>query len=181
MFGIGPAYVFVLQFRLPVGFMRKGWMPWMSTMATNVAIAAVLLAMMALLGVGPFLSVHLPVLLLAASIGVWLFYVQHQFEGVVWSRDTGWSLHDAALAGSSHYDLPLPLRWLTANIGLHHIHHASSRIPSYRLNRVLREHPELRATGRVTLWQSLRCVRLNLWDESQGRLVSFAELRDARR
>ena len=177
MFGIGPAYVFILQFRLPVGFMRKGWTPWLSTMLTNAVVAVLAITMAVLIGIGPFLLVHLPVVMLAASIGVWLFYVQHQFEGVVWARDGGWALHDAALSGSSHYDLPMPLRWLTANIGVHHIHHAYSRIPSYRLHRVLRDHPEFRATSRVTLLESLRCVRLTLWDESRGKLVSFREAR----
>lgn len=181
MFGIGPAYLFVLQFRLPVGFMRKGWRPWVSPMLTNAAIVLVVAAMIWLIGVGPFLRVHLPVMLLAASIGVWLFYVQHQFEGVMWSRDGCWTLHEAALSGSSHYDLPGVLRWLTANIGLHHIHHASSRIPYYRLNKVLHEHPELHAASRVTLRQSLRCVRLALWDETRARLVSFQELPRRRR
>ena len=176
MFGIGPAYLFVLQFRLPVGFMRKGWRPWLSTMLTNAAIALAVAAMIWLIGVGPFLRVHLPVMLLAASIGVWLFYVQHQFEGVAWSRGENWTLHAAALTGSSHYDLPGILRWLTANIGVHHIHHASSRIPCYRLHRVLRDHPELRATSRVTLGQSLRSVRLALWDEARERLISFRDL-----
>ena len=175
MFGIGPAYIFVLQFRLPVGFMRKGWRPWLSTMLTNAAIAIVMASMMALIGIGPFLLIHLPVILLAASIGVWLFYVQHQFDGVVWSRNANWTLQDAALSGSSHYDLPGVLRWLTANIGLHHIHHASSRIPFYRLNKVYMAHPEFQAVSRVTLGQSLRTVRLALWDEASARLVSFRE------
>jgi len=180
MFGIGPAYLFVLQFRLPVGFMRKGWRSWVSPMLTNAAIVLTVTAMIWLVGVGPFLRVHLPVMLLAASIGVWLFYVQHQFEGVVWSRDGHWTLHEAALSGSSHYDLPGVLRWLTANIGLHHIHHAASNIPYYQLNKVLRDHPELHAASRVTLSQSLRCVRLALWDEARDRLVSFRELRGKR-
>jgi len=180
MFGIGPAYLFVLQFRLPVGFMRKGWRSWVSPMLTNAAIVLVVTAMIWLVGLGPFLQVHLPVTLLAASIGVWLFYVQHQFEGVMWSRDGRWTLHEAALTGSSHYDLPGVLRWLTANIGLHHIHHASSSIPYYRLNKVLHDHPELHAASRVTLGESLRCVRLALWDEARDRLVSFRELRGKR-
>ena len=89
------------------------------------------------------------------------------------TRRRGWDLHEAALHGSSHYDLPAILRWFTANIGVHHVHHLCSRIPYYRLPRVLRDHPELRGVGRLTLWQSFRCVRLVLWDEGQRRLVSF--------
>ena len=96
-----------------------------------------------LVGVRPFLLVHLPITLLAASIGVWLFYVQHQFEETLWAKDRDWSMHEAALHGSSHYDLPRVLRWFTANIGVHHVHHLCSRIPYYRLPRVLRDHPEL--------------------------------------
>jgi acyl-lipid omega-6 desaturase (Delta-12 desaturase) len=121
--------------------------------------------------------VHLPIMLLAATAGVWLFYVQHQFEFTVWARDGKWCLHEAALHGSSHYDLPGLLRWFTANIGIHHVHHLCSRIPYYRLPRVLRDYPELRDVGRVTLFESFRCVRLVLWDETQHRLISFREAR----
>jgi omega-6 fatty acid desaturase (delta-12 desaturase) len=126
-----------------------------------------------LLGAGPFLLVHVPIILIAASNGVWLFYVQHQFEDTRWERDGAWNMHEAALHGSSHYDLPAVLRWFTANIGIHHVHHLSSRIPYYRLPRVLRDHPELGDVGRLTLLQSFRCVRLVLWDEKRRRLVSF--------
>jgi omega-6 fatty acid desaturase (delta-12 desaturase) len=180
MFGIGPAYLFVVQHRLPVGLMRSGWQPWLSTMATNVAIAAVVATMIWLIGVGAFLLVHLPIVLFAASIGVWLFYVQHQFEDTVWAHDRDWNLHEAALHGSSYYDLPQVLRWFTANIGAHHIHHLCSRIPYYRLPLVLRDHPELSGIGQLTLAQSFKCVRLVLWDEGQQRLVSFREMRRRR-
>ncbi len=134
LFGIGPAYLFFVQHRLSVGLMRSGWQPWLSTMATNAGIAAVVASMIWLVGVGPFL-------------------------------------------GSSHYALPSPLRWFTANIGIHHIHHLCSRIPFYRLPLVLRDHPDLDGIGRLTLLQSLRCVRLVLWDEDRQRLVSFREVR----
>jgi omega-6 fatty acid desaturase (delta-12 desaturase) len=110
------------------------------------------------------------------SIGVWLFYVQHQFEDTFWAHDEGWNFHEAALHGSSHYDLPNVLRWFTANIGVHHVHHLCSRIPYYRLPRVLRDHPELAAVGRLTLFQSLQCVRMVLWDERRRRLISFREM-----
>lgn len=176
MFGLGPAYLFLLQHRLPVGFMRNGWKPWASTMATNLAIASMVAVLIWFVGIKAFLLVHLPITLLAAAAGVWLFYMQHQFERTIWARDGEWSLHDAALHGSSHYDLPAPLRWFTANIGVHHVHHLCSRIPYYRLPEVLREHPELRAIGRLTLLESLRCVRLALWDEERNRLVSFREV-----
>ena len=133
MFGIGPAYLFVLQHRLPVGLMRGGWAPWLSTMSTNLAIAAIVAVLIWLIGVKAFVLVHLPIMLLAASIGVWLFYVQHQFEQTTWEDGAHWDRHEAALHGSSHYELPAILRWFTANIGVHHIHHLSSNIPYYRL------------------------------------------------
>jgi omega-6 fatty acid desaturase (delta-12 desaturase) len=177
MFGLGPAYVFLLQQRLPVGLMRDGWRPWVSTMATNLAIALIVVVLAWFIGIKALLLVHLPIMLLAATAGVWLFYVQHQFEYTTWERNERWSLHQAALYGSSYYDLPALLRWFTANIGIHHVHHLCSRIPYYRLPRVLREYPELRGIGHVTLLQSFRCVPLVLWDEAQRRLVSFREIR----
>jgi omega-6 fatty acid desaturase (delta-12 desaturase) len=177
MFGVGPAYLFILRHRLPMGLMRRGAGPWASAMATNVAIAIVAATLIWLIGVGPFLLVQLPITLLAASIGVWLFYVQHQFEDTFWEHDEDWSFHEAALHGSSHYDLPAVLRWFTANIGVHHVHHLSSRIPYYRLPEALRDRPELRNVGRLTLLQSFKAVRLVLWDEEKRRLISFAEAR----
>jgi omega-6 fatty acid desaturase (delta-12 desaturase) len=177
MFGVGPAYLFVLQHRLPVGLMRGGWVPWLSTMATNFAIAAIIAVLIWFIGIKAFLLVHTPIMLLAASFGVWLFYVQHQFEHTTWEDGARWDRHEAALHGSSHYELPVILRWFTANIGVHHIHHLSSNIPYYRLGAVLHDHPELRGVARLTLWQSFRCVRLVLWDEGQRRLVSFRSSR----
>jgi acyl-lipid omega-6 desaturase (Delta-12 desaturase) len=178
MFGIGPAYLFILQYRVPVGMMRGGWQPWTSTMETNLAIALTASALVWFIGIKAFLLVHLPIVLLAASAGVWLFYVQHQFEHTAWESDSEWNLHQAALHGSSHYDLPAFLRWFTANIGVHHVHHLCCSIPYYRLPRVLREHPELRVINRLTLLESFRGVQLALWDEAKHRLVTF---RDARR
>lgn len=175
MFGIGPAYLFLLRHRLPMGLMRNGWRPWLSATATNAAIALLVGVAIWLIGLMPFLLVHLPITFLAAAIGVWLFYVQHQFEETFWEHDGDWSFHEAALHGSSHYDLPPILRWFTANIGVHHVHHLSSRIPFYRLPEVLRDRPELHHVGRLTLLESLRSVRLVLWDEKKRRLVSFRE------
>ncbi|MFV8836503.1 fatty acid desaturase [Aquisalimonas sp. APHAB1-3] len=175
LFGIGPAYVFLLDQRLPVGFMRSGWMPWVSTMGTNAGIVLVAAGVIALVGVGDFLLVQLPITLLASAMGVWLFYVQHQFEETYWEHQDEWEFHEAAFHGSSYYALPGLLRWFSANIGVHHVHHLSSRIPSYRLREVLQDHPELRDVGRITLRQSLAGVPLALWDEDQRRLVSFKE------
>jgi omega-6 fatty acid desaturase (delta-12 desaturase) len=177
MFGIGPAYMFLLQHRLPMGLFRAGWSPWVSTMSTNLAIAALAAGLIGTIGVWPLLLVHLPIALIGGSVGVWLFYVQHQFEGTVWADGASWNREEAALHGSSHYDLPAVLRWFTANIGIHHVHHLCSRIPYYRLPQVLRNHPELRDVSRLTLMESLGCIRLVLWDERERRLISFRELR----
>jgi omega-6 fatty acid desaturase (delta-12 desaturase) len=174
-FGVGPAYLFILRHRLPMGQIRGGWQPWLSTMATNIAIATLIATIIWLIGVRAFLLVQLPITILAGSIGVWLFYVQHQFEDTSWAHEERWNFHDAALHGSSHYELPSILRWFTANIGVHHVHHLCSRIPCYRLPQVLLDHPELVDVGRLTLVQSLRCVRLVLWDERRQQLISFRE------
>lgn len=175
MFGIGPVWLFLFQQRLPFGMMRAGVLPWMSTMMTNLAIVAVGSLMIWAVGLVPFLVVHLPIVLLAGSIGVWLFYVQHQFEETHWSREPEWQFPKAALHGASHYDLPAVLRWMTANIGIHHVHHLASKVPYYRLPEVLRNHPELGEMGRITLRQSLSCVKLVLWDEQSRRLISFRQ------
>ena len=177
MFLIGPAWLFLFQHRLPFGMFRAGAEPWVSTMATNAAIAVAAVAVIWFAGIGPFLLVHLPITVLAGAAGVWLFYVQHQFEETHWSRKPEWEFQEAALHGSSHYDLPRPLRWLTGNIGIHHVHHLSSRIPFYRLPEVLRDHPPLADIGRITIMESIRCVKLVLWDEGAQRLISFREAR----
>jgi omega-6 fatty acid desaturase (delta-12 desaturase) len=176
LFGIGPAYQFLLRNRLPATHTWAEWQPWVSTMATNVAIAILFGSLMWALGVVEFLTVQLSITLIAASIGVWLFYVQHQFEETTWAETGDWDRQEAALHGSSHYDLPPILRWFTANIGVHHVHHLCSRIPFYRLGQVLSDHPELRDVSRLTLMESFRCVRLVLWDEDAKRLISVREL-----
>ena len=177
MFGLGPLYLFVLQQRLPVGVMRGGPLPWVSTMGTNLAIALIVLGLIWVMGVIPFLLVEAPIVMIAGTAGVWLFYVQHQFEHTHWSAKPDWQFANAALNGSSFYDLPRPLHWLTANIGIHHVHHLSSRVPYYRLPQVLRDFPELTAIGRISILESFRGVRLVLWDEAQKRLISFREAR----
>jgi acyl-lipid omega-6 desaturase (Delta-12 desaturase) len=137
----------------------------------------VIATVISFVGLKTFLVIQMPIVALAASAGVWLFYIQHQFEDTLWADGGSWNIHEAALRGSSHYDLPGILRWFTANIGVHHVHHLCSRIPFYRLRQVLRSHPELTPMGRLTLSESFRCVRLVLWDEQRKKLVSFGELR----
>ena len=177
LLALGPIYLFLLKHRLPVELMDSGKEVWISAMATNLAIAGVVVGMSSLIGFQSFVLVQLPITLLASSIGIWLFYVQHQFEETYWEHQDDWSFHSGAMQGSTFFDLPAPLRWFTANIGVHHVHHLASRIPSYRLGEVLRDHPKLREVSRLTLRDSFRCFRLALWDEEQRRLVSFRDLR----
>lgn len=172
MLGLGPAYMFVLQHRLPVGFMKERW-AWLSVIGNFIGIALFAAPLMLLHGPAAFLLVHLTIIVLAGSCGVWLFYVQHQFDGAYWSRNESWTLQDAALRGSSQLELPRVLRWFTANIGEHHVHHFGSRIPFYRLPDVVREQPRLAAGARLTLRDGFGVLGLALWDEATGRLVSF--------
>jgi len=173
MFGVGPAYVFILANRLPIGAMKRK-MPWISTLATNAAVAVLYGLLIWGVGLKAFLLIQTPIIIIGASIGVWMFYVQHQFDETHWSRTQEWTREDAALHGSSYYDLPAPLMWVTGNIGVHHVHHLSSRIPFYQLPRILKAHPELKQVGRLTLWESFKTVRLALWCESRKKMVSFA-------
>ena len=177
LFLLGPSYIFILQNRVPVGLMTSGWRYWLSAMGTNAVIAIVLGLIIWLGGFMPLLLIYLPTSVIAATIGIWLFYVQHQFEETHWSKDDDWQLHQAALEGSSHYVLPQPLRWLSANIGIHHVHHLYSRIPFYRLPEVLRDHAELANAQRLTIRESFKSVKLHLWDEKLQKLMSFAEAR----
>ena len=173
--GAGPLFVFGLRHRLPMHPRGASRQAWLQVMATNLAIAVALLLLAAVVGIRDLLLVQLPITWLASSIGVWLFYVQHQFEHTYWRHDADWSVHAGGLHGSSHLDLPPVLRWFTAHIGLHHVHHLSSRIPSYRLGEVLRDYPELAGVNRLTLRQSYNSFGLGLWDETQERLVSFRD------
>lgn len=174
LFGLGPGYLFFLQNRLPLGLTGQAKY-WVSSMGTNAVIVFALSIIYYFGGAMPILLIFLPSTLLAATAGVWLFYVQHQFEETHWEVDQNWDLHDAALHGSSHYVLPSVLQWMSANIGIHHVHHLYSRIPFYRLPEVLREHDDLASSNRMTIRQSLRSARLHLWDEKRKKLVSFEQ------
>ncbi|UWQ55471.1 fatty acid desaturase [Leisingera caerulea] len=176
LFGIGPGYLFFLQNRIPYGLTGQARY-WISAMGTNAAILAALGLIWYFGGLMPLLLIFLPATLIAATAGLWLFYVQHQFETTQWTQDEDWQLHDAALHGSSHYVLPPVLQWLSANIGIHHVHHLYSRIPFYRLTEVLRDHAELAEGNRMTIRESLANARLHLWDEDSCRLLSFAQAR----
>ena len=176
LFGLGPGYLFLLQNRLPLGLMATGRY-WLSAMSTNVGIFVGLAVILYFGGLMPILLIFLPTTLLAATAGVWLFYVQHQFESTHWLAEEDWQLHEAALHGSSHYVMPSVLQWFTANIGIHHVHHLYCRIPFYRLPEVLRDHSELAQSGRMTIRESLTSARLHLWDEETRTLISFSKAR----
>ena len=176
LFDLGPFFTFFIMQRLPVGLM-KDWRHWVSTQSTTVASVVSIGLLAWFVGWAPVLLVTFLTMLLGATIGIWLFFVQHQFEGVVWLRQKAWDRDRAALEGSSHLDLPQPLRWFTANIGIHHVHHLNALIPSYRLTEVLRDHPALRAISRIGFLESFRFARLGLWDEEAQTLISFRGLR----
>jgi omega-6 fatty acid desaturase (delta-12 desaturase) len=177
LFLIGPAFHFLIKHRFPWDIPRDWAEAWRSVWRTNFALLAITAVMALTIGLERFLLVQVPITLLACSIGVGLFYVQHQYEQTYWHRQEGWDFYDAALQGSSYLVLPRPLQWITANIGLHHVHHLSSRIPNYRLEEAMDAHPELQAVTRVTLADSLRLATLSLWDEDSARLIRFRDLR----
>lgn len=174
LLGFGPFYSFFLEYRLPVRLMdHRSY--WISAMGTNLSIAVVLGTIYAFGGWDPILYIFVPSTLIGGFCGVWAFYIQHQFEGVEWDRQGNWDIHDAALYGSSYYVLPGWLNWFSCNVGIHHVHHLYARIPFYRLPEVLRDHPELAGTNRVTFRDSLHCLQLKLWDVQSRRMVNFAE------
>ncbi len=175
LFGIGPVYLFLLRHRLPVGFMREGAKYWVNAMVTNAVLAVIIAALVWFFGAITTALVVLPTVVIAASTGVWLFYIQHQYEDAHWDRREEWSFPEAALFGSSYLTLPQPLRWFTGNIGIHHVHHLASSIPFYRLPEVLKAHPELEDLNRFSIRQTLKPMVLALWDEERRKLVTFRE------
>ena len=176
LFLFGPMLHFFIKHRLPT-IVPKTWRRerW-SIVWTDVMLASVVVLLGLLLSFKAVILVHLPLAILSCSIGVWLFYVQHQFEPTYWEHDERWAYESAALEGSSYYALPKVLQWLTGNIGLHHIHHLNARIPNYRLQRVLDTYPELRRVTTITTWQSFKCISLALWDEQNRKLVRFRDV-----
>jgi len=178
MFGLGPVFAMIVGPRI----VARNARPRMrrSVIWTDVALALIGGALIWSIGLSAFLIIWTPAALLAGAAGIWLFYVQHQFEDAYWQRSENWSYADAALCGSSFLDLPKPLRFVTGNIGYHHIHHLSVRIPSYNLPRAHAENPVFQSVPTLSLWDGLRAVRLKLWDEQSGRLVTFAQAHASR-
>jgi len=174
---VGPTYQFVVKHRLPFDAPLSWKQEWASVIWTNVALAAVVLTMAWTVGLGSFLLVWAPVFLLSGAAGIWLFYVQHQFEDTYWEGQQEWDFHLAGIEGSSFYDLPAVVHWFTGNIGYHHVHHLSSAIPNYRLRQAMEETPELQHVTRLTFLESLKCQRLKLWDEESRTLIGFRDLK----
>jgi acyl-lipid omega-6 desaturase (Delta-12 desaturase) len=177
MFALGPIVAMMIGPRI----VARGARPRMrrSVIMTDIALAVLVGVICLLTGWREYLLVFIPPALLAGSAGIWLFYVQHQFEGAYWQRTEDWTYPDAALRGSSHLKLPRVLRFFTGNIGLHHVHHLNARIPNYNLQFAHDENPIFHDVPTLSLWDGLRAVRLKLWDEDRRRLVSFTEARPA--
>jgi acyl-lipid omega-6 desaturase (Delta-12 desaturase) len=176
LLGIGPLYYFLLRNRYPSPGAKR--IDFISVAATNLALAVIVVTASLTIGFKTYLLVQLPVLMMAATGGVWLFYIQHQFQGVYWARHAAWDPWRVVMEGASFYRLPKLLQWITGNIGYHHVHHMRPGIPNYRLQECYEAVPELQAVKSLFLGQSLGSLRLNLYDEEQGRLVSFRSLRD---
>ena len=175
MFGIGPIWAMIVQPRIVSRDARPRIKR--SIIATNVALAVLIGGLCWLLGPLNYLVVQGPVAAMAGAAGVWLFYVQHQFEDTYWEDHADWSYADAALRGSSYLRLPKVLQFFSGNIGLHHVHHLSARIPNYNLQRAHDDNPLFHDVPTLSLWDGLRCVRLKVWDEERGRLVTWAQAR----
>jgi omega-6 fatty acid desaturase (delta-12 desaturase) len=172
---LGPLWALFLEPRLIPGWARRRF--WRNIVATDVAIAAIIAGLCVLLGWPSVLLVQVPSAMLAGAAGVWLFYVQHQFEGVYWQRNDNWSYADSALRGSSHLKLPKILQFFTGSIGLHHVHHLSPRIPNYNLQRAHDENAVFHDVPTLSLWDGIRTLRLKLYDEERGKLVGFSAAR----
>jgi omega-6 fatty acid desaturase (delta-12 desaturase) len=175
LFGVGPFLQFVGAHRF--SHKRSGPRERQSVTITNLALLAMVVIAAFTIGLKTFVLIQAPIIALAASLGVWLFYVQHQYDDVYWERHEQWDPIRAALEGSSYYRLPKILQWFSGNIGLHHIHHLRPRIPNYNLQQCYDEVPELQQPRTLTLWESLKCINLHLWDEQTRQMVSFRRSR----
>ncbi len=175
LFVLLPTFLFVVLYRFPKPGSRRKEVA--SVLWTDLAILVASLLLMWMIGWQAFLMIQLPLIIIAASAGTWLFYVQHQFEDTYWANEEEWDYALAALKGSSYYRLPRVLQWFTGNIGFHHIHHLSPKIPNYLLEQCHVENRELQDVAVLTLGSSVKSVPLSLWDENQKRLISFREYR----
>lgn len=175
MFGLGPGYYFLLRNRLPTEGAHR--VDYLSVLFTNLALAAIIVTASLTIGFRTYLMVQLPVVLIAATLGVWLFYIQHQFQGVYWARQNEWDPWRMALEGASYYRMPKILQWITGNIGFHHVHHMRPAIPNYKLQQCYQDVPQLQAVKPITIRSSLNSLWLNLYDEENRRMVSFKDVK----
>ena len=176
MFGLGPIVAMMIGPRIATRAQRPRMRH--SVLLTDLALVGVVGALCAWIGWADFVLVWAPPALIAGSVGIWLFYVQHQFEDAYWESSERWSYADAALRGSSYLNLPAVLQFFSANIGLHHLHHLNARIPNYNLQRAHDENPIFQDVPTLSLRDGIRTLRLKLWDEDRGRMVTFGEARD---
>ena len=179
LFVIAPMYLFLIHQRFPsrdVGIRERRGVHW-----TNGALLAIALLASLTIGIKAYLLIQLPVMAITGTAGLWLFYVQHQFEGVYWQRRKDWGFAEAALNGSSFYKLPRFLQWFTGNIGFHHVHHLSPGIPNYNLEKCHREIPMFQGVKALTLCSSVKSISFRLWDEQRKKLVGYRRLREVRR
>lgn len=176
LFLVGALYVFVIGYRIAPKWASPK--DKASVIKTNLVLLTTLVIVHFTIGIPALLMIQLPVLAIAATAGAWLFYVQHQYEGVYWARKGEWDFVAASLDGSSYFKLPAVLQWFTGNIGFHHIHHLSSKIPNYYLPRCHRENPIFQKVHQITLWSSFKCIQYRLWDEERGELVGYRRLRE---
>ena len=173
MFFPATSYLFIIHYRLTLGVPRTWRRERNSIHVTNLCLMMMFVLAHYTIGLPAFLSIWLPVVVLGAAIGGWLFFIQHQYEDAYWQPKETWDFADAALAGSSYYKLPAVLQWLTGNIGFHHIHHLNSRIPNYHLAACHDAEPELQRCTTIGLWESFQCPSLKLWDEKRQQMVGF--------
>jgi omega-6 fatty acid desaturase (delta-12 desaturase) len=178
LFGVGPLYLFLVQQRMINWSETKRVR--LSVLRTNLTIVTILAIAYFTIGLKAFVAVQLPITIIASSAGVWLFYVQHQFEGVYWERGENWDYVAQALEGSSFYKLPKLFQWFSGSIGFHHVHHLSARIPNYLLEKCHKESGLFEHVPEITLVKSLRCLTYRLWDEETGELITFSGLRRIR-
>jgi omega-6 fatty acid desaturase (delta-12 desaturase) len=177
MFGLGPVIAMVIGPRIATPSQRPRLRH--SVLGCDLALVVLVGGCCALIGWQDFLLVWAPPAMIAGAVGIWLFYVQHQFEDAYWQSDSDWDFAQAALRGSSYLRLPRVLQFFTANIGLHHVHHLNARIPSYRLQQAHDENAVFRCVPTLSLRQAIGTVRLKLWDEERGKLVTFRQARCA--
>lgn len=179
LFVLAPLFVFLLMQRVPKP--KAGTRERHSVWWTNLGILLVAIVMSKIFGVGAYLLLQVTVIAVSAGVGVWLFYVQHQFEDVYWARGEHWDYEAAALQGSSYYKLPKVLQWFTGNIGFHHIHHLSARIPNYHLQKCHEADPLFQRVKPITFFASFKTMTLRLWDEQSRQLIGYRRLRQLRK